>query len=340
VRLLDNTAVAVKCISTEDVELQQFAQAEYDIMSSLSHHAVVSTAELHIDARNLWMVMEICEDGNLETYRCHKGPFGNSQLLSLLWQLLEAVDYLHQKRVVHRDLKPENCLLKNKASSLKVTDFNSAKVIGQSRASSAMLSHRGTRAFFAPEVVLGQLWNERVDVWSCGIIAYFMVSGKIPFRSDDPNVKEHFLADRLPRDVDWAGFATYAAPVHSLTLQCLTVDMHRRPSAMLLLRRQAASHRGAQMCDQVQAPAHSSSDTAASLGRVLFGVSLGSSLAPVADDWRSVQAKKALSKDERTAAGWFESFFATEPWSTSPQEVNNTPQAQSFLPPPRWASIS
>lgn len=240
VRLSDKQAVAVKCVCTADIELRQFAIAEYDMMKTLDHHAIVVAHELYADASNVWIVMELCEAGSLEAYRSSIDRFETDQVLALFCQLLEAVDYLHQKRIVHRDLKPANCLLQT-GSVLKVTDFNSATLVGQGTNSGAMLSSRGTRAFFAPELVLGKIWNERIDIWTCGIIAYFMVCGQIPFNSEDPEVKECFLAGELPTKVNWDEVNGSAAPVRSMMLQCLAVDMQDRPSAMLLLRRPAVA---------------------------------------------------------------------------------------------------
>eukprot|EP00930_Biecheleria_cincta_P060923 TRINITY_DN46506_c0_g1_i1.p1 TRINITY_DN46506_c0_g1~~TRINITY_DN46506_c0_g1_i1.p1 ORF type:complete len:354 (-),score=66.48 TRINITY_DN46506_c0_g1_i1:504-1565(-) len=240
-RLSDKQAVAVKCVCTADVELRQCAKAEYEMMKMMDHHAIVVAHELYEDASNMWIVMELCEEGSLEAYRSSIDRLETAQELALFCQLLEAVDYLHQKRIVHRDLKPANCLLKTRGSVLKVTDFNSATLVGQGANSGAMLSSRGTRAFFAPELVLGKIWNERIDIWCCGIIAYFMVCGQIPFSSEDPEVKECFLAGELPTKVNWDGVDASAASVRSTMLQCLAVDMQDRPSAMLLLRRLAVA---------------------------------------------------------------------------------------------------
>ncbi|CAE8638441.1 unnamed protein product, partial [Polarella glacialis] len=232
-RRSDGLKVAVKCVRSDDEEILHFARAEYDIMRSCRHHAIVSVDALYSSATHVWIVMEFCEDGDLLNYCRRKGPFEKMQELSLFRQLLEAVDYLHRKRIVHRDLKPTNCLLKESARYLKVTDFNSARIVGQGIGSSAMLTDRGTRAWSAPELLLSSHWNERVDIWTCGMIFYFMVCGDVPFNVEEPAVTELFAAKKLP-EVDWSDFET---PARELAQECLAVDWHDRPPAMLLLRK-------------------------------------------------------------------------------------------------------
>merc|ERR1712048_98910 len=118
--------------------------------------------------------MELCENGSLYHYvRHNNGPLNELGAQALTRQLLEAVSYLHQRRIVHRDLKPENVVLRDGASVLKITDFNSAKIIGQGPGSSRMLTDRGTQTFAAPELLLGMNWNERVDIWACGLVIFF-----------------------------------------------------------------------------------------------------------------------------------------------------------------------
>lgn len=242
--------VAVKLIKTDDEEKQRFARDEYELLKRLSHRSIIRVEALHSDRFHVWMVMELCEDGNLEDSVKSAGQFDEIRTVPLFAQLLEAVDYLHSKRIVHRDLKPANLLLKQDESIasvpdnclqlgaagkkwiLMVSDFNSAKEIGHERCS-MMLSDRGTRAYSAPELILGHDWNERVDVWNCGMILYFMMCGRVPFNSEAPPAKAAFMAGKLPAEVRWDLFPDH---LRLLALQCLAVDMKERPAPMKLLR--------------------------------------------------------------------------------------------------------
>lgn len=230
-RRADGGAVAVKCLFSSDEEVHQFAHDEYELLRSLQHPSIVRAEAIHTCGCRLWMVMELCEDGNVQSYVSRRGPLSESSSLLLMRQAWEGVNYLHQRRVVHRDLKPDNLLLKQDASVLKITDFNSAKVVGCGMGSSAMLTDRGTRGYTAPELLLGHHWNERVDIWASGLCLFFMVRGRIPFNSEDKEVKEVFAAGRLPQ-ISWEGLSS---GFEDLVRQCLAVNLNERPPAMKLL---------------------------------------------------------------------------------------------------------
>jgi calcium-dependent protein kinase len=95
-------------------------------------------------------------------------------------QILEAVNYLHYHGVCHRDLKPENILFcsMEESSQLKLIDFGLSKVVKDM--DDIIKGKVGTLYYMAPEVILGN-YNEKCDVWSCGVILYIMLSGNPPF---------------------------------------------------------------------------------------------------------------------------------------------------------------
>jgi calcium-dependent protein kinase len=102
----------------------------------------------------------------------------------MMKQILEAVNYLHFHGVCHRDLKPENILLSTmeESSQLKLIDFGLSKVL---KTMDDIIKEKvGTLYYMAPEVILGD-YNEKCDVWSCGVILYIMLSGNPPFYDDN-----------------------------------------------------------------------------------------------------------------------------------------------------------
>jgi len=94
-----------------------------------------------------------------------------------------------------------------------------------------MLTDRGTHAYTAPEIRFGRSWNERVDIWACGLCLFFMLEGRLPFDCNSQKVRRALLSGKLP-EVVWDGISELG---RNLTEQCLTVQMRDRPTAMELL---------------------------------------------------------------------------------------------------------
>jgi len=227
----DGKNVAVKCVCSEETEVRQYIRAEYALLQMLGHPSIIQADALYECGHNMWLCMEYCNSGSVQQIVEKTGTFNEHSIQLLAKQLLEGIDYLHQKRVVHRDIKPANLLLKNESTQLKVADFNSATRVGDSSGNSFMLSDRGSHFYSAPEFKFGRLWNERVDIWASGLSMFFMAQGQLPFNPERSSVARSLLLGRLPK-ITWLGLP---ALLRNLVQQSLTVNMYDRPTAMELL---------------------------------------------------------------------------------------------------------
>ena len=159
-------------------------KTELNLLKATDHPNIIKLYETFEDKANVYLIMEECNGGELferlaMNAKNHK-LFTEKDAAKIMKQILEAVNYLHFHGVCHRDLKPENILLSSmdEYSQLKLIDFGLSKVL--KTIDSNIKGEVGTLYYMAPEVFLGK-YNEKCDVWSCGVILYIILSGNPPF---------------------------------------------------------------------------------------------------------------------------------------------------------------
>ena len=124
-----NVKRAIKQIPKYKVTNSVRLQTEINIMKTADHPHIVKLYEVFEDARNIYLVLELCEGGELFDYIVKKKKLTEREAAVLFQQILLSLRYLHSHQIAHRDLKPENLLLSNKTNEavLKLCDFGLAK---------------------------------------------------------------------------------------------------------------------------------------------------------------------------------------------------------------------
>jgi len=165
-------------------------------MRNLDHPNIIKLYETFEDIRNIYLVIEICEGGELFDRIIEKGHFTENEARNIFIQIMHAINYCHTNGICHRDLKPENFLLLTKAedSPIKVIDFGLSTVFddnskkGVINQKVAMTTKAGTPYYISPEVLEGK-YDESCDIWSSGVILYILLSGVPPFYGNsDPEI--------------------------------------------------------------------------------------------------------------------------------------------------------
>ena len=136
---------------------------------------------------------ELLRGGELLEALLERGAYSERDARTIFRPILSGVAYLHAKRITHRDLKLENLLLADKGdlSSVRIADFGLAKACFEaSDDPTAMRAVCGTPAYVAPEIITRRVYTPAVDLWSCGVILYILLSGVVPF--EDPDEKRLF----------------------------------------------------------------------------------------------------------------------------------------------------
>lgn len=173
---------------------------ETAILFSLRHVHVVPLYDVHQTRDKLYLVMELVEGGELYDYIRPPEAMPEHSARYVFWQLASGLMYIHSKGVVHRDLKSENVLVDSRNSragllEVKISDFGHSKLVDDGY--STTLSRVGTPLYWAPEVANSSSsgpgprgYDERVDLWSLGVLLHLMILGEFAFSSMDPRTEE------------------------------------------------------------------------------------------------------------------------------------------------------
>ncbi|CAD8109050.1 unnamed protein product [Paramecium sonneborni] len=176
-----NLMKAVKIIhkSQTSKEEQERLMNEVNMLQKLDHPNIIKIYEFYQDERFFYIVTELCTGGELFDKIRQEGSFSEKKAADIMKQILSAINYCHDEKIVHRDLKPENLLYESEKenSMLKIIDFGTSKEFVPNQKLNQKL---GTPYYIAPEV-LKKKYDEKCDIWSCGVILYILLCGYPPF---------------------------------------------------------------------------------------------------------------------------------------------------------------
>ncbi|XP_031327737.1 testis-specific serine/threonine-protein kinase 4-like isoform X2 [Photinus pyralis] len=199
--------VAVKIVSkfTAPTDyLKKFLPREIEVVKGLKHPNLIRFLQAIETTHRVYIVMEYAENGSLLDIIRRDSYIDEGRARKWFRQLLEAVDYCHERGVVHRDIKCEN-LLMDKAFNIKLSDFGFAR--GHLKPKHGQLPYSetfcGSYAYASPEILRGVPYQpQQSDIWSMGVVLYAMVFGRLPF--DDANynllLKQVSSKINFPRD--------------------------------------------------------------------------------------------------------------------------------------------
>ena len=189
--------VAVKAIrkqlfdaSTANLSVAQRFRNEAQAAGRLSHPGIVGVYEYGEDDGDAYIAMEYVEGVSLSQLMNNGSRMPESDVLSLMVQLLDALHYAHQRGVWHRDVKPNNIVV-TPEGQLKVTDFGIARI--ESNEATQLTVLLGSPGYIAPERYTGEAPDWRVDIFSCGVLLYHLLTGRPPFTGSEAEVMYQVL---------------------------------------------------------------------------------------------------------------------------------------------------
>lgn len=162
-------------------------EREIIIMKLLNHNNVLRLYDVWETEKALYLVLEYVEGGELFDLLVDSGPLPEKTAVEFFRQIILGAAYCHSLGICHRDLKPENILL-DKDLNVKIADFGMAAL----ESGRLLETSCGSPHYAAPEIVSGLHYHgAESDVWSCGVILFALLTGRLPF--DDDNIRDLLL---------------------------------------------------------------------------------------------------------------------------------------------------
>lgn len=182
--------------------LERFKR-EARLLSAVEHPAVVRIIDFGETEDSACLVMELVEGQSLFEL-LHSGPLAPARALQVLRQLAEGLSAIHDKGIIHRDIKPENIFLSPtpQGEQARLLDFGIARLVepDADSAVSQLGVVLGTPEYLSPEQAIGARVDARSDLYCLGVVAYRILSGRLPFDGPDPRkyIAQHANVAPLP----------------------------------------------------------------------------------------------------------------------------------------------
>ena len=190
--------VALKTIRRDQLEGAEAAdviarfQREAKAAGRLNHPNIVSIYDFGDDNNTMFIAMEFVHGRELKSYFEKNERFPMAEIVRVMGQLLDALEYSHNFGVVHRDIKPANIIIIQPNGQVKVADFGIARIESSQYTQAGTVL--GTPAYMSPEQFMGQTVDRRSDIFSAGVVLYQFLTGERPFSGTATTIMHKVLS--------------------------------------------------------------------------------------------------------------------------------------------------
>ncbi|GJP79489.1 hypothetical protein CLOP_g9720 [Closterium sp. NIES-67] len=226
----------IKLTSAGDEKAMLIAALEREIVlyKQMRHKHIVGYIDMEKDAKDgsIYIFLEFVSGGSIHSMLEKFGAFSESLVRVYTRQLLLGLEYLHACRIVHRDIKGGNVLV-DRDGVVKLADFGASKSFHEGTVGEGCKSIRGSVFWMAPEVIKGEGYGRRADIWSVGCTVIEMLTGRHPWPGMDNTWSAIFHIAKTTTGPPIPEAASEEA--RDFLTACFQLDPNQRPSASDLL---------------------------------------------------------------------------------------------------------
>ncbi len=225
---IEERIVAIKILKEEFVTNEEFVRRfknESKAIAVLSHPNIVKVYDVSFGDLIQYIVMEYIEGITLKRYIESHGSVSWKDTVSIVMQILKALQHAHDKGIIHRDVKPQNIMIAIDGT-IKVTDFGIARF---ARSDHKTMTDKaiGSVHYISPEQARSEVTDEKADIYSVGVIMYEMLSGTLPFEADSAVIVAMMQLQNEPkplREID----PTIPLGLAQITMNAMQKEVIRR----------------------------------------------------------------------------------------------------------------
>lgn len=225
----DNIEYVIKEIplNNENEEEKKKIENEGKLLSSINSEYVVKYFDSFIENSKYYIVMELCDGDNLdnfiEIYKVINQSIPEKTIIDIFKHILLGVKEIHAKNIIHRDLKPLNIFISLVDNKIKIGDFGISKQLDPNK--NYAQTQIGTILYVSPELIKGEKYTNKTDIWSLGCILYELCELKLIFPyTNKISFYNSVLSDK-PKDIN----KKYGKELQDLINKLLEKDPSRRP---------------------------------------------------------------------------------------------------------------
>jgi serine/threonine protein kinase len=176
-------AVALKTCEIPDASMRARVFREAQLAGSLQHPNITTVYEFGVEGIVPFLVQELLSGEDLDRFIAREDPLPLAERVRILIAVASALDFAHAAGIIHRDIKPANIRILD-SGVVKIMDFGIAKSLDSNTSITKDGTAVGSTGYMSPEQIVGETVDARTDIFSLGVVAYELLSGRKPFNHE------------------------------------------------------------------------------------------------------------------------------------------------------------